>query len=343
MEELIEFIQTTPDPREIKRALAVQMVMQNYKHSKIGDILGVSVGFVNKWKYIFVEQGIGGLRLKYQGSKSYLDLGQKQIVVNWLQQKNYWHLSELKEYIEDKFDVIFESNQSYYDLFKEANISWKKTQKKNPKKDEELVAKKKLEIMKWLDAQSSDIVSGKLVVFFEDECHLLWGDICGYIWGNTKERIEVPVLNERQRQTYFGALNYYTQEFLIKPFKNGNSSNTIAFVEYLISQYPKSRIALIWDGASYHRSTEFKVYLDNLNQGLNENEWKVTCIRFAPNDPTQNPVEDVWLQAKNFVREFYHLCKSFPNVKRLFELVTHHQIFDFPKIFMYGSFFSQLI
>ncbi|WP_414623458.1 hypothetical protein [Calothrix sp. CCY 0018] len=37
---------------------------------------------------------------------------------------------------------MFESNQSYYDLFKQANISWKKTQKKNPRKDPELVAKK---------------------------------------------------------------------------------------------------------------------------------------------------------------------------------------------------------
>jgi hypothetical protein len=56
MEELIEFIQTTPDPRELKRALAVQMVMQNYKHSEIGNILRVSVGFVSKWKYIFVAE-----------------------------------------------------------------------------------------------------------------------------------------------------------------------------------------------------------------------------------------------------------------------------------------------
>ena len=84
-----------------------------------------------------------------------------------------------------------------------------------------------------------------MVVFFEDECHLLWGDICGYIWGNTQERIEVPVLNERQRQTYFGALNYYTQEFLIKPFKKGDSKSAIAFVEYLLTQYPKSRITMI--------------------------------------------------------------------------------------------------
>ncbi len=131
------------------------------------------------------------------------------------------------------------------------------------------------------------------MVFFEDECHLLWGDICGYVWaaafggklppetclGNTKERVEIPVINERQRQTYFGALNYYTQEFLVKPYKKGDSKETIAFVEYLLAQFPKRRIALIWDGASYHRSAEFQAYLNCVNQGLNENEWKVTCIR----------------------------------------------------------------
>lgn len=112
----------------------------------------------------------------------------------------------------------------------------------------------------------------------------------------------------------------------------------ITFVKYLLAQHPKSRIALIWDGASYHRSAEFQAYLESVNQELNEKEWKITCIRFAPNDPKQNPVEDIWLSAKKFVREFYHLGKSFAAVKRLFELITHHQIFDFPKMFMYNSF-----
>lgn len=59
----------------------------------------MSVGFVNKWKYIFAEQGISGLRLRYKGSKSYLNLVQKQTVLTWLKHKNYWHLSELKEYL----------------------------------------------------------------------------------------------------------------------------------------------------------------------------------------------------------------------------------------------------
>jgi len=182
------------------------------------------------------------------------------------------------------------------------------------------------------------MASGEMVVFFEDECHLLWGEICDYVWGNTQERIEVAVSNEKQRQTCFGVLNYFTQEFLVKPFEKGNSQSGIAFLKYLLAQYPQSRIALIWDGASYHRFAGVREYLDSLNQGLDEHEWKITCIRFAPNDPKQNPVEDIWLHAKKFVREFYHLCNSFAAVKRLFELVTHHQVFDFPKMFMYDSF-----
>lgn len=102
-------------------------------------------------------------------------------------------------------------------------------------------------------------------MFFLDECHLLWGDVCGYVWGQTNERIEVPVLNERQKQTYYGALNLYTQKFLIKAYDKGNSQSTVAFLEYLLTQYPQSRIALIWDGASYHRSTEVRTYLASLN------------------------------------------------------------------------------
>lgn len=175
-------------------------------------------------------------------------------------------------------------------------------------------------------------------MFFLDECHLLWGDVCGYVWGKTNERIEVPVLNERQKQTYYGALNLYTQKFLVKAYDKGNSQSTIAFLQYLLAQFPQSRIALIWDGASYHRSTEVRTYLKSLNQELDELSWKITCIRFAPNAPAQNPVEDVWLQAKQFLRKFYHLCQSFSVVKLLFELVTHQQIFAFPKVFMYGAF-----
>lgn len=192
--------------------------------------------------------------------------------------------------------------------------------------------------MTWLDAHRAEIELGKLVVLFLDECHLLWGDVCGYVWGKTDQRIEVPIVSERQRQTYFGALNYRTKEFVLKAYAKGNSEHTIEFLKYLQAQCPGQRLAVFWDGASYHRSKELKAYLQSVNQDLAEDAWQITCTRFAPNAPEQNPVEDLWLQAKRLIRECYHLCKSFAVVKFLFEFVTHRQVFDFPKLSMYGVF-----
>ena len=93
--------------------------------------------------------------------------------------------------------MVFESNQSYYNLFKEAGISWKKTQKKNPAKNDKLVEVKRKEIEEFLAKWQAEIEAEKLTVFMIDECHLLWVDILGYAWGKTDERIEMAIKNEK--------------------------------------------------------------------------------------------------------------------------------------------------
>lgn len=175
-----------------------------------------------------------------------------------------------------------------------------------------------------------------------DECHLLWGDIYGYVWGQTNERISIPVVNARYKQTYFGALDYKTKEFLTYAAKKGDSENTINFLKYLQLQRPSANLLIIWDGASYHRSGAIQEYLDSLNRELEKEQWLINCKLFAPNAPQQNPVEDIWLQAKKLIREFYFFCHSFSVVKALFELAINGQIFDFPKLNDYGIF-SQMI
>lgn len=189
-----------------------------------------------------------------------------------------------------------------------------------------------------LEARRVEIESGELVVFMIDECHLLWGDVCGYVWGRMSERILVPIFNARYKQTYFGALDYKTKEFLTFSANKGDSENTIKFLEYLRSQRADAKLLIIWDGASYHRSQQIKDYLDSLNNTLEKEEWLITCERFAPNAPQQNPVEDIWLQAKTMIREFYFFCHSFSAIKALFELAINGQIFDFSKLNEYGIF-----
>jgi ATP:corrinoid adenosyltransferase len=76
-------------------------------------------------------------------------------------------------YIAEQHQIEFQSKTSYYRLFKPAGISWKKSQKKNPKGDEGLVKKKHQEICETLEKHREAIESGKLVVYLIDECHLL--------------------------------------------------------------------------------------------------------------------------------------------------------------------------
>jgi len=150
-----------------------------------------------------------------------------------------------------------------------------------------------------------------------DECHLLWGDVTGYVWGKTKERIEIPILNARTRQTYYGAVDYLTGEVLVKGLPKGNSEHTVTFLNYLQHQSPNQQLVLIWDGASYHRSEELRAYLNQVNADKPEAEWQIRCIAFAPNAPEQNPIEDIWLQAKTYLRQHYYRCETFAQVKQL--------------------------
>lgn len=140
---LQEFIKSNPDPRELKRALAVNMSQQGMTHAQIQNTLEVSSGFISKWTQIYAQQGVLGLKLGHKGSQGYLTEQERQIILDWLTEQKYWNLNELQEHIWQHYGVRFKSRQSYYDLFHAAGLSWKKSQKRNPKKDLELVQKKK--------------------------------------------------------------------------------------------------------------------------------------------------------------------------------------------------------
>ncbi|MEQ8999632.1 MAG: IS630 family transposase, partial [Coleofasciculus sp. B1-GNL1-01] len=315
---------------------AVKMILEGKSYREVKELLKVSHSFISQWKNQALFQGVESLKLQYKGRAGYLKPEEKDQTIQWLREQDYLRLSDLQGYLREQYNVVFESNQSYYSLFKEAEVSWKKTQKKNPAKNDELVKAKKKEIEVRLEKWKPEIEAGNRTVLMLDECHLLWGDLLGYAWGRTDTRIEVKIKNEKERQTYYGALDYQTKEFMVKEYKSGNSENTIDFIEYLQRQRPGKKLSIFWDGATYHDSKQFREYLTKINQGLSEEDWLITCTKFAPNAPEQNPVEDIWLQVKTFIRQFYHLCSSFKIVKWLFKFFADGQIFEFPKIFQYG-------
>lgn len=171
---------------------------------------------------------------------------------------------------------------------------------------------------KKLESHRDEIESGELIVLVEDECHLLWGDVCGQVWGPRNQPIEVAMTNERQRQTYYGAVNLLTHQFHLQAFSAGNGENTVAYIEWCQRLYPGKKLLFLWDGASYHRSHELKTFLAQQNADLMEADWRVTCLWFAPHAPEQNPVEDIWLKGKTYLRKHFAVNKTFAQVKRCF-------------------------
>ncbi|SRR5579883_2276133 len=121
--ELQNFIDGRPDAREVRKALALKLVYQGYLYDEIQTILDVSRGSITGWKQAYESNGIDGLRLNYQGRKSYLLSAQREEVLNWLQTKDTWELGELEYKLAFDYDVVYESKQSYYALFEEAGIS----------------------------------------------------------------------------------------------------------------------------------------------------------------------------------------------------------------------------
>ncbi len=81
------------------------------------------------------------------------------------------------------------------------------------------------------------------------------------VFWEKEKRETIKIENERDRQTYYGALNIKTKEFIILPYNSGNGENTVAFVNELKKRHPQEKLMLIWDGASYHRGEKMRELL----------------------------------------------------------------------------------
>lgn len=327
----LEDIIDAPESLEFKRAVAVKMFISDFKTEDICHLLNVSDSFVSKWKIIYENEGVQGLKVNYKGSKGFLTEDQHYEVVFHIKNQPYYSVEELRDYIERHYGVVYVSKQSYYDLLKEGGLSWHQTQAVNPKGDLAQVELRREEIKKKLDGLESEIANGEVIVFAEDEAHTLWGDTIGPVWCRENERTEVPIENAKERQTYYGVMNLHSQEFMMSPYEQGNGENTVDFLKYLQAENKGKKLVILWDNASYHCSKDVKAYLDQVNHGLEEKDWKITCLPFAPNAPQQNPVEDVWLQGKNFLRRHFFENKTFMQVKCSFFNFLNKRFFNFQK------------
>lgn len=147
MENLTDFIEVNLN-LSAKRSLAVKMDEKGLTVAQIQEILNVSQTFVNKWIRIYKAGGTEVLSPKYKGKSGFLSKEQKAELLVHLSEKSHYSLGKIQAFIEKNYGVVFKSPQSYYDLLSAGGLSWHRTHKENPKKDEAAVLERREEIKK---------------------------------------------------------------------------------------------------------------------------------------------------------------------------------------------------
>jgi putative transposase len=153
MDSLAQMIEETKEVRELKRALSVKMTLAGMATAEIGELLHVTPRYVRKWRGRYEREGVGALRVGYRGSASYLSVEQRQELEDWLGAQETGTVEEVRDYIDAHYGVVYQSKQSYYDLLDASGLSYHRTEKGNPKRDEAQVLARREEIKKnWCRA-----------------------------------------------------------------------------------------------------------------------------------------------------------------------------------------------
>ena len=143
LEQVNAFLQATKDAREYKRAMAVKLLLLEFEPHDIAALLHVTESFVSKWKRLCFEHGVAVFVIKYHGYQGYLTSEQRQSITERIKTQPIANIDELIALVRTTYRIEFKSRQSYYDLFAEAGITWKRAQSQHPDKDLDRIAIKK--------------------------------------------------------------------------------------------------------------------------------------------------------------------------------------------------------
>lgn len=148
MDDIDEIINEAKDAREVKRAVSVKMSVQGLSPVQICHGLNVSLQYVSKWKGLYETGGGAALRLGYRGSESHVQEAQREAILQWIGGQETLSVEALRDYIEEQYGVVYRSKQSYYELLEAGGMSYHRSEKHNPKRDEAQVLARREEIKK---------------------------------------------------------------------------------------------------------------------------------------------------------------------------------------------------
>ena len=233
--------------------------------------------------------------------------------------KEFWDVPKLKNYVEAKFGVVYESDISYHFLLKFSGLSFKYPDKTSPRRDEVFIKRRIKEIKKEIKPMIKDktwvvLATDEVRVQLEAEIRRAW------LFRNKKTKIKTERSNEFQN--YIGFLDQNTFKCQVFEIKRGNQIETIRVLKTLVKQYQDKKVCIIWDNAKWHKG---KLLREQLTTG--KKLQNLHLINFPPYAPEHNPIEHVWKYTKDQISNNKH--NTFQEIKQEFKTITNYKLFNY--------------
>lgn len=310
------------------RAHTILLAHKGYSAPEIAHILDRNRVTIEDWISHWNDTRVSSVFPKYEGNTNAAKLTQEQR--NEIQKtlgssstddglpSDFWTVQKLKKYLTAQYGVVYESDRSYHHIFAISSYSFKLPEGRNWRRNDELVAKRMLEIQ----AEINEARRKNYLIFAADECSLSWETILRRAWIKRGEKTMITVESDKRKQHYFGALNLKSHRHELIALDWQNTENIIEALRELTKRYPHRKFCIIWDNAGWHRSKALRSYL-----GKGKEFEHIHLVWLPPYAPDENPEEHVWKVGKEAVSN--HRTKTFIELKQIFEESISNKNFNY--------------
>ena len=297
---LKEYFRTSPIPLIRYKAQAVMMHIGGLELDQISQFVLRETRTIRRWIEDFNKRRLASIFCGHVDNENAnkLTRAQKTEIKEALKSppsdyglpNKFWDVPQLKNYVEARFGVVFESKQSYHFLLRFSELNFKYPDTFSIRRDKVAIDKRIVEIRQEIKPYLKD---PEWEVFVADETRMVLEAITRKAWLRVGERTIVEVKQSAEYQSYFGALCQKTFKCYVYEVSWQNQEEILGALKKLLAIFPNKKICIIWDNAGFHKG---KIIQEALRTGNLLD--RVHLINFPPYAPDHNPIEHVWNTVK---------------------------------------------
>lgn len=291
---LNEFIRyEATSKKETCRAQAIIFLNDGYADKTIERFTCLTGKYAYELTKRFKLRGLEGLRdRRKKQPRALLTKSQLEAIKTVLKNEtprqygydiDFWTTGIAAKVIEERFNVRYKSKTSYYLIFKEARLSFRKPEGRYHQQNKAVVEA-------WRE-QTKPIVEKALedpdtVVLCADEMVLSSATTFQKVWIPMDKEVIIEVTGKRENRSIYGFLDIKTGRQYAFKKEWQNMYETADVLKQLRELLPNKKILLNWDNARWHLGSEVQKFIAA--------DGKIEVLRFPPYSPELNPQEHVW-------------------------------------------------